>query len=356
MGGGDRGTEYLWSMERTEISALGEFGLIRHLTSELVTRQPSTLLGVGDDAAVIDAGDKRVLVSTDMLCEGVHFDLAYTPLKHLGYKAIVVNLSDICAMNALPTQVTVSLALSNRFSLEAVEELYAGMLKACELYQVDLIGGDTTTSRAGLVISVTALGLASSDRIVRRSGAKPGDLLVVSGELGGAYMGLQVLEREKHVFQEAPGAQPDLVGFDYVLERQLKPEARFDVVRELLQLKVKPTAMIDISDGLSSEIFHVCTESGVGVKVFEEKLPIHPEVYEAARAFNVDPTVCMLNGGEDYELLFTIAQKDVDQIRNHPMFSIIGYLTDDPKERRLIAKNGAEVDLEAQGWQPFKAD
>ena len=343
-------------MERTEIGSLGEFGLIRHLTSELVTRQPSTLLGVGDDAAVVDPGNKRVLVSTDMLCEGVHFDLSYTPLKHLGYKAIIVNLSDICAMNATPTQVTVSLALSNRFSVEAVEELYAGMLKACELYSVDLVGGDTTTSPAGLVISVTALGFADSERIVRRNGAKPGNLLVVSGELGGAYMGLQVLEREKHVFTEAPGAQPDLSGFDYVLERQLKPEARFDVIREFVQLKLKPTSMIDVSDGLSSEIFHLCTESGVGVKVFEEKLPIHPEAYEAAREFNLDPTVCMLNGGEDYELLFTIDQSQADQIMNHPMFSIIGYMTDSPQERRLIAKNGVEADLEAQGWQPFKAD
>lgn len=335
---------------------MGEFGLIRHLTSDLVTRQPSTLLGVGDDAAVIDAGDKRVLVSTDMLCEGVHFDLAYTPLKHLGYKSIIVNLSDICAMNAVPTQVTVSLALSNRFSLEAVEELYAGMRKACELYSVDLVGGDTTSSLSGLVISVTVMGLGESDRIVRRSGAQAGDLLVVSGELGGAYMGLQVLEREKHVFKEAPGAQPDLTGFDYVLERQLKPEARMDVVRELVQLKLKPSAMIDVSDGLSSEIFHLCTESGVGVKVFEEKLPINPETYEVARAFNLDPTVCMLNGGEDYELLFTVPQSEADQIMNHPMFSIIGYLTDDPKERRLIAKNGAEADLEAQGWEAFKSE
>ena len=343
-------------MERTEIGSLGEFGLIRHLTEGLITRQPSTLLGVGDDAAVLDPSGKHVLVSTDMLCEGVHFDLSYAPLKHLGYKAVVVNLSDICAMNALPTQVTVSLALSNRFSVEAVEELYAGMRKACELYGVDLVGGDTTTSLSGLVLSVTVLGFADADQIVRRNGAKAGDLLVVSGELGGAYMGLQVLEREKHVFKEAPGAQPDLTGFDYVLERQLKPEARFDVVRELRQLKLKPTSMIDVSDGLSSEIFHLCAESGVGVKVYEEKLPIHPEAYESARAFHLDPTVCMLNGGEDYELLFTIAQSDADQIMNHPMFSIIGYMTEDPQERRLIAKNGVEANLEAQGWQPFKAD
>lgn len=343
-------------MERTEIGSLGEFGLIRHLTEGLVTRQPSTLLGVGDDAAVLDPAGKRVLVSTDMLCEGVHFDLSYAPLKHLGYKSIIVNLSDICAMNTVPTQVTVSLALSNRFSVEAVEELYAGMRKACELYSVDLVGGDTTTSLSGLVISVTVMGFADSDQIVRRNGAKAGDLLVVSGELGGAYMGLQVLEREKHVFKEAPGVQPDLLGFDYVLERQLKPEARFDVVRELRQLQLKPTSMIDVSDGLSSEIFHLCSESGVGVKVYEEKLPIHPEAYESARAFNLDPTVCMLNGGEDYELLFTIAQSDADQIMNHPMFSIIGYMTEDPQERRLIAKNGVEANLEAQGWQPFKTD
>lgn len=337
-------------MERTEIDQIGEFGLISRLTKGWKHQQPSTLLGIGDDGAVIDTGDQRVVVSTDLLCEGVHFDLSYTPLQHLGYKAVTVNLSDIYAMNACPTQITVSLALSSRFSVEAAEELYRGIRKACEAYEVDLIGGDTTSSQSGLMISVTALGLIGADQVVTRSGAKSNDLVVVSGELGGAYMGLQILEREKHVFQAAPTAQPDLSGHELILERQLKPEARKDVVDEMAVLGLNPTSMIDISDGLASEVLHLCTASGCGVKLFEEKLPINPHTYETAREFDLDPTVCMLSGGEDYELLFTIDQGDYDKVHNHPKFTIIGHMTDDPKTHTLITKNGMHAPLTAQGW------
>jgi thiamine-monophosphate kinase len=341
-------------MERTEISALGEFGLIRQLTQNLSHQQPSTLRGVGDDAAVLDPLGKRVVVSTDMLCEGVHFDLSYAPLKHLGYKAVVVNLSDICAMNAVPTQVVVGLGLSNRFSVEAVEELYAGIKLACDVYKVDLVGGDTTSSPSGLTLSVTALGLVDAEAVVGRDGASDGDLLVVSGDLGAAYMGLQILEREKEVFQAAPTAQPELEDFAYLLERQLKPEARVDVVREMGDLGLKPTSMIDISDGLSSEIFHLGTSSGVGFKVYEDKLPIDPKVYETAREFNLDPTMCMLSGGEDYELLFTVKQDDYDKVRNHPKLSVIGHAVSAPDAFTLVTKNGPEVPLQAQGWDGVK--
>jgi thiamine-monophosphate kinase len=320
------------------------------LTEGLKTVQPSTLLGVGDDAAVIDAGDDRLVVSTDMLCEGVHFNLGYVPLKHLGYKAIVVNLSDVCAMNARPTQVVVSLGLSNRFSVEAVEELYDGMKRACEVYQVDMVGGDTTASKSGLVLSVTAMGLVAPDRVVTRTGAKAGDLIVVSGELGGAYMGLQILERERVVFEEAPGAQPDLKDYAGMLERQLKPEARLDIIREMKDLKLLPTSMVDVSDGLASEIFHLCTGSGTGVRLYEDKLPIHPDTYQAARDFNLDPTLCMLSGGEDYELLMTISQEDFEKVKNHPKLIVIGHMTDDVKERKMVTKSGVEVELKAQGW------
>ena len=342
-------------MERTEISDLGEFGLIRRLTKDWPTHQPSTLRGVGDDAAVLDPGGQRVVMSTDMLCEGVHFDLSYAPLKHLGYKAVVVNLSDVCAMNAKPTQVVVGLGLSNRFSVEAVEELYAGIRLACDVYQVDLVGGDTTSSPAGLTLGITAVGLAPNDAIVGRDGARDGDLLVVSGDLGAAYMGLQILEREKTVFQAAPTAQPELDDFAYLLERQLKPEARVDVVRELADLSLKPTSMIDISDGLASEVFHLGTASGVGFKVYEDKLPIDPKVYETAREFNLDPTLCMLSGGEDYELLFTIAQDDFEKVRNHPKLSVIGHAVAAPDAFTLVTKNGPEVPLQAQGWDGLKA-
>ena len=342
-------------MERTEIEKIGEFGLIRRLTEGLKHRQSSTLVGVGDDAAVLDSGDRKVVVSTDMLCEGIHFDLSYMPLKHLGYKAVVVNLSDICAMNVLPTQITVSMALSSRFSVEAVDEMYAGILKACEVYGVDLVGGDTTSSQAGLVLSITAIGMADSNSIVSRSGAKANDLLVVTGELGGAYMGLQVLEREKEVFKSAPTTQPELQGHEGILERQLKPEARTDVIQEMADLGLKPTSMIDISDGLASEVFHLCTASRCGVKLFEEKIPVHEEPYETAREFNLDPTLCALSGGEDYELLFTISQEDYDKVHNHPKFSVIGHITEDPSEHLLITRNGMETPLKAQGWDGIVA-
>jgi thiamine-monophosphate kinase len=337
-------------MDRTEIQDLGEFGLIGRLTKGLEKRQPSTLLGVGDDAAVIDPLGKRVVVTTDMLVEGVHFDLSYVPLKHLGYKAVIANLSDVCAMNALPTQIVIGLGVSNRFSVEALEELYSGIKLACELYEVDLVGGDTTSSPSGLTLSITAMGLVKPEDIVSRSGASAGDLLVVTGELGSAYMGLQVLEREKSVFTEAPTAQPELKDHAYILERQLKPEARTDIVRELADLSVKPTSMIDISDGLASEAFHLMAASGLGVRIYEDKLPIEESTYNTAREFNLDPTVCVLSGGEDYELLFTVSQENFETLRNHPKLSIIGHMTEDPNERIMVTKSGQDVELKAQGW------
>ena len=341
-------------MERTEIKDLGEFALISRLTKDLTKNRPSTLLGVGDDAAVIDPLGKRVVITTDMLVEGVHFDLSYVPLKHLGYKAVIANLSDVCAMNAKPTQIVIGLGVSNRFSVEALEELYSGVKTACELYKVDLVGGDTTSSPSGLTLSVTAIGLVDGDAVVTRGGASAGDLLVVSGDLGSAYMGLQVLEREKEVFKEAPKAQPDLENHSRIIERQLKPEARTDIITELSDLKVKPTSMIDISDGLASECFHLMAASGLGVRIYEDKLPIDPKTYDTAREFNLDPTVCMLSGGEDYELLFTITQEDFEKIRNHPKLSIIGHMTEDPKEHIMVTKNGQDIELKAQGWDPLK--
>lgn len=356
--------------DRTEIEALGEFGLIAKITEGIKLEQPTSLVGVGDDAAVLAAstatstGDstgksttvsqERIVVTTDMLCEGIHFDLTYAPLKHLGYKAVVVNLSDVCAMNATPTQITVGLGISNRFSVEAVEELYEGIRLACDTYNVDLIGGDTTATKSGLTLAVTAIGRAQDDRITLRQGAEEGDLLVVSGELGSAYMGLQVLEREKHVFKEAPGAQPDLEGYDELLERQLKPEARVDVVAELAKLEVLPKAMIDISDGLASEALHLASAGnkgkGLGIRLYEDKIPMNEKMYDAAREFNLDPTLCALSGGEDYELLFVVSQTQFEQIQNHPMFSIIGHFTEDPSDRTLITRSGGEAELKAQGW------
>jgi len=341
-------------MERTEIKDLGEFALISRLTKDLTKNRPSTLLGVGDDAAVIDPLGKRVVITTVMLVEGVHFDLTYVPLKHLGYKAVIANLSDVCAMNAKPTQIVIGLGVSNRFSVEALEELYSGVKTACELYKVDLVGGDTTSSPSGLTLSVTAIGLVDGDAVVTRGGASAGDLLVVSGDLGSAYMGLQVLEREKEVFKEAPKAQPDLENHSSIIERQLKPEARTDIITELSDLKVKPTSMIDISDGLASECFHLMAASGLGVRIYEDKLPIDPKTYDTAREFNLDPTVCMLSGGEDYELLFTVTQEDFEKIRNHPKLSIIGHMTEDPKEHIMVTKNGQDIELKAQGWDPLK--
>lgn len=337
---------------RTELSALGEFGLIERLASRIQLQHASSVKGIGDDAAVIDPEGLQQVVTTDMLLEGVHFDLSYVPLKHLGYKAIVVNLSDVYAMNATPRQVIVALGLSNRFPVEAVDELYEGMLLACRNYGVDLVGGDTCSSRSGLVIGVTAIGAAKPEDIVYRNGAKDNELLVVSGDLGGAFMGLQILEREKAVFTET-GAQPDLAGHDYILERQLKPEARKDIIELLRTLEVKPTAMIDISDGLASEAIHIARASGLGVRLYDEKLPIDPGTYSTARDFDLDPTTCAMNGGEDYELLFTIAQSDFDKIKGNPNFTVVGHMTDAASGYRLVDKQGGEHELTAQGWDAF---
>ena len=335
---------------RTELNTLGEFGLIEHISKAIELQNPESLLGIGDDAAVIDNGSNMTIVTTDILIEGVHFDLTFHPLKHLGYKAITVNLSDVYAMNATPKQVVVAIALSNRFSLEAVEELYSGMQMACEHYKVDLVGGDTTSSTSGLIISVTAIGVGAKDLLVYRSGAKEHDLICVSGDLGGAYMGLQLLEREKRIFIENPKIQPELSGSDYILERQLKPEARKEIIEKLSELKVKPTSMIDISDGLSSEILHICHHSEVGAEIYEDKIPIDPQTYDKAREFNLDPTVCALSGGEDYELLFTIQQSDYEKLRAHMDISIIGHITDKNSGVNLIDKSGNVVKMKAQGW------
>lgn len=340
--------------DRTNLDQLGEFGLIDHLTKNIKLQHAATLKGVGDDAAVLDPADKKVLISTDLLLEGIHFDLAYTPLKHLGYKAIQVNLSDICAMNAIPTQVTVSLGMSSKYTLEAIEELYEGIYLACDKYKIDIVGGDTTSSKQGLVISVTVLGYANEEDVVYRNTAEEGDLLCVSGDLGGAYTGLQLLEREKLIYLENPKIQPDLEGKDYIIERQLKPEARQDIVQLLKDLKVKPTAMIDVSDGLASEILHICKQSNKGCQLYEEKIPIDPMTYETAREFNLDPTVCALSGGEDYELLFTIKQADYDKIKHDVDVSIIGYITEAAAGCNLISKSGQVHELKAQGWNAFK--
>jgi thiamine-monophosphate kinase len=345
------------SEKRTEISELGEFGLIRHLTKTITLHHPTTVKGVGDDAAIIQpTAGEHMVISTDMLVEGVHFDLMYVPLRHLGYKSIVVNLSDICAMNAIPSQVTVSLAISNRFSLEAIEELYTGMRKACDWYGVDLVGGDTTSSLSGLIISVTAVGFAQPDRIVTRAGARENDLIVVSGDLGAAYLGLQVLEREKEVFKSAPAAQPELSGYEYLLERQLKPEARKDVVELLSALKVVPTSMIDISDGLASEVKHLCAQSLTGCDIYEEKIPVDPKSIAAAAEFGMDHVTCALNGGEDYELLFTIRQSDYDNIKGNPNLTVIGHITEAATGCRLITRGGGIAELRAQGWDSFPQD
>lgn len=342
---------------RTELEQLGEFGLIETLTKPFKSTQKSTLKGVGDDAAVLEKNETEVtLISTDMLLEGIHFNLMYMPLKHLGYKSVIVNLSDIYAMNGIPEQITVSIAVSNRFPKEALEEIYEGIHNACKLYNVDLVGGDTTSSVSGLVISITAIGVAKKEDVVYRSGAKENDLIVVSGDLGAAYMGLQVLEREKEVYKTNPNIQPDLEGFDYLLERQLKPEARKDVIGFLKVLGVKPTAMIDISDGLASELFHICKSSNVGVNIYDEKLPIDSKVSTTAIDFNIDPTTCVLNGGEDYELLFTVSQEDYDKIKGNPHMTVIGHVTSASSGKYLIDKQGSAIELKAQGWNHFKED
>lgn len=342
--------------KRTELEQLGEFGLIDRLTEKFTIEQSSTVKGVGDDAAVLNGGEKLKVVSTDMLVEGVHFDLSYVPLKHLGYKAVIVNLSDIYAMNAEATQITVSIAVSNRFSLEALEEVYEGIRTACDLYKVDLIGGDTTSSLSGLVISVTAIGEVDKDKIVYRSGAQENDLMVVTGNLGGAYMGLQVLEREKMIFKENPDIQPDLAGVDYILERQLKPEARKDVIHYLNDLGVVPTAMIDISDGLVSEAMHLCSNSNLGCNIYDEKLPIDHETYRVARDFDLDASTCALNGGEDYELLFSISQTDYEKIKGSEHLTVIGHFTEKNSGMNVVQRDGSLVPMKAQGWNHFSEE
>lgn len=342
------------SPQLTPISAYGEFGLIKHLTENFSFDNDSTEVSIGDDAAVINPGNQRVVVTTDVLAEGVHFNLGYVPLKHLGYKAVVINLSDIAAMNAVPTQILVSLAISNRFPVEALEEIYAGIALACKRYKVDLVGGDTTSSNSGLVMSITAIGLENSENIVKRNGAKPNDLLVVTGDLGGAYLGLQILEREHAVFLANPNMQPEMEGYDYILEKQLKPEARTDVKKILEELGVKPTSMIDVSDGLSSEILHLSDQSKVGFRLYEEKIPMDSLTISTADELNLNPAMCAMNGGEDYELLFTVAPEDFEKIRNHPDFSIIGHAVEADQGNYLVARGSNElIALNAQGWDAF---
>ncbi len=339
--------------ESTSLEKLGEFGLIDHLTNSFTIDQKSTIKGIGDDAAVLSFDNKKTVVTTDLLIEGVHFDLSYMPLKHLGYKAVMVNLSDVYAMNAKATQITVSIAVSNRFPLEAIEELYAGIALATEKYKVDLVGGDTTSSTKGLLISITAIGEVDESSITYRKGAKVNDLLVVSGDLGGAYMGLQVLEREKEVFKVNPNSQPDLEPYSYIVERQLKPEARKDIAALLQVLGVSPTSMIDISDGLSSEILHLCKQSEVGCNLFEDKIPLDPTVISACEEFKIDSTMVALNGGEDYELLLTVDQKDFEKIKGNPNLSIIGHMTDVLEGAHLITRGNTKIELTAQGWNSF---
>lgn len=339
--------------QRTHIDQLGEFGLIDHLTKTITCTEKTTTKGIGDDAAVLDFYSHKTLVSTDLLLEGIHFDLRYVPLKHLGYKAVQVNLSDIYAMNGKASQITFSIGLSSKFPLDAVEELYAGALLACRNYQVDLIGGDTSASAQGLVISVTSIGYAKEEDIVYRNGAQEGDLICVSGDLGGAYVGLQLLEREKQIFLENPAIQPDLEGKDYIVERQLKPEARRDIVELLTSIGVKPTSMIDVSDGLASEILHICNASEKGCRLYEDKIPIDQMTYDTARDFGLDPTVCALSGGEDYELLFTVNQADYDKLSGQSDISIIGHITEKASGCEMVSKSGNVHPIKAQGWNAF---
>ena len=342
------------SNERTEVASLGEFRLIEHLTKNIEIRNASTILGVGDDAAVIDQFGKQTVVTTDLLLEGVHFDLMYTPLKHLGYKSVVVNLSDIYAMNAIPTQITLSIAFSNRFSVEALEEFYEGVYAACETYNVDLIGGDTSTSHKGFIISVTAIGEVAPDKFVKRSTAKKGDLLCVSGFLGGAFLGLTLLEREKKIYLENPKIQPDLEGEKFVVGKLLKPEARRDIIEFFERSSILPTAMMDVSDGLSSEILHICQQSEVGCVLYEEKIPVHEESRQAAFKFGLDPTACALSGGEDYELLFTLKQDDYDKLVLNEEISVIGYMTEAEQGAHILTKGGNKFAITAQGWNAFE--
>ncbi|HEX6191903.1 MAG TPA: thiamine-phosphate kinase [Chitinophagaceae bacterium] len=339
---------------RTEIASLGEFGLIEHLTRNIELQNASSVLGVGDDAAVIDHFGRQTVVTTDLLVEGVHFDLMYTPLKHLGYKSIVVNLSDIYAMNAMPTQVVISIGISNRFSLEALDEFYEGVYAACAKYGVDLVGGDTTSSNKGFIISVTAIGEVAPGSFVKRGTAQKGDLICVSGNLGAAYVGLLFLEREKKIFVESPGVQPDLEGESFVIGKLLKPEARKDIIEFLAKEEIIPTAMMDISDGLSSEILHICTDSRLGCVLYEEKIPIAEEMKKAAFKFEIDPTACALSGGEDYELLFTIPQSQHDKLVLNEEISVVGYMTEAELGSTIITKGGSKHSITAQGWNHLK--
>ncbi|MBX2947491.1 MAG: thiamine-phosphate kinase [Cyclobacteriaceae bacterium] len=344
------------SEKRSEISELGEFGLIDRIAGNTRLHNPTSIHGIGDDAAVLDGGVDYLLVSTDLLAEGIHFDLAFTPLQHLGHKAVSVNVSDIAAMNGKAEQIVVSIALSNRFSVEAVDALYEGIRAACKQYNVDLVGGDTTASRSGLVISITAIGRVAKEKIVYRSGAKPNDIICVTGDLGAAYVGLQVLVREKEVYLANPDMQPGLEKYAYMVGRQLKPGARTDIVYELEELGVKPTSMIDVSDGLASELFHIGKNSGVGTRIFEDKIPIDQAAYEAmALEFKIDPVTGALNGGEDYELLFTIKPDDFEKIKNHSDIHLIGYVHEKPNDHILVTKQGNAVSLRAQGWDHFKS-
>lgn len=338
---------------RTEVSSLGEFGLIDHLLKNNEIKNATTILSAGDDAAVIDQFGRQTVISTDLLLEGIHFDLSYTPLKHLGYKAVVVNLSDIYAMNATPTQILMSIGFSNRFSLEALEEFYAGVYAACEEYNVDLIGGDTSTSKKGFVISVTAIGEVAPDNFVKRSGAKSGDLICVSGELGGAFLGLTLLERERKIFEET-GAQPDLEGQSYIVGRLLKPEARKDIIEYFAEADIKPTSMMDLSDGLSSDIMHICKASQVGCVLYEDKFPLNDEAKAFAYKLQLDPTACALSGGEDYELLFTVSQENYENIKTNPSITIIGYVTDAAEGKNIITRGGNKHELVAQGWNHLR--
>ena len=346
--------EIMDEQKRSELSDLGEFGLIEHLTKNIKLKNKSSLYGIGDDAAVISHRDSLTLVSTDLLVEGVHFDLSYTPLKHLGYKAAVVNFSDIYAMNGIPEQITVSLAISNRFSLEAIDELYKGIKMACEGYHVDLVGGDTTSSQGGLFLSLTVIGSVSEDEIVYRNTASEHDLICVTGDLGAAYMGLLVLEREKQVFKVNPDMQPDLKGMDYILERQLKPEARNDIRKMLKGIGVKATSMIDISDGLASDVMHVCKGSKLGCQIYTDKLPIDTVTINVAAEFNIDPHTAVMNGGEDYELLFTINAEDYEKIKDISGIAVIGHMTEAAAGMNLVTPDGKSIPLKAQGWDGLK--
>lgn len=339
--------------KRLEIKELGEFGLIDRIRRKFPITHKNSVCGIGDDAAVMDAGDEYLLLSTDMLVEGIHFDLTYTPLHHLGYKSVAVNVSDIAAMNGKAEQITVSIALSNRFSVEAVDALYQGISAACQNYKVDLVGGDTTSSASGLVISVAALGRVPKAKVAYRKGARENDILCVTGDLGGAFMGLQVLEREKEVFLSNPEMQPGLEKYDYIVGRQLKPEARTEIIFDLEEFGIIPTSMIDVSDGLASDVLHLSKESGVGVRIYEDKIPIDQQAYETAVEFKLDPVTCALNGGEDYELLFTIGKEDQDKIKNHPDVHMIGYIHARPNENVMITRQGTVVPLRAQGWDHF---